>query len=241
MLNHTSGIYDYFDDDSPFINDAFLGPQADWSKVWTTDELLAYADRANHAPYFAPGTSAHYSNTNYILVGLIIERVTGHRVGDEIRARILTPLELKDTSFAAEEPVVTGTVKGYQVLGDEIVDVTATNLSWAWAVGGIVSTVSDLGRFSEAVLAGSLVSASSFAEMTNFAPSSGDGMGLYGITTPSGVAFGMNGESAGFSSTMMRLPGSNVSIVLLANVAPGGAPFGQLTYDLLALLSTSDS
>ncbi len=59
LLTHTSGIYDYADDtDSPFCADAFLGPNADWTKVWTPPELLAYADGANHAPYFAPGQGA---------------------------------------------------------------------------------------------------------------------------------------------------------------------------------------
>lgn len=100
MLNHSSGIYDYFDDAVPFISDAFLGPEADWSKMWTSAELLAYGARTVSPPYFAPGEGSHYSNTNYILVGMVIERLTGSTFGEEVGRRILTPLGLRDTYFS---------------------------------------------------------------------------------------------------------------------------------------------
>ena len=74
LLTHTSGIYDYQDEaDSPFYVDAFFGPGADWSRVWAPPELLAYADGARHAPYFAPGQGVAYANTNYVLLGLLVE------------------------------------------------------------------------------------------------------------------------------------------------------------------------
>jgi D-alanyl-D-alanine carboxypeptidase len=100
LLNHTSGIYDFADDtDSPFWEDAFLGPDVDWAKVWTLDEVLAYADGANHAPYFAPVEGYHYSNTDYILLGMIVEKATGGPFSDELTRRILDPLGLADTSW----------------------------------------------------------------------------------------------------------------------------------------------
>ena len=74
LLNHTSGIYDYFDDASPFLDDAFFGPTADWSRVWTPRELLAYAGSDGEAPYFAPGEGVHYSNTGYIPSGWLWKR-----------------------------------------------------------------------------------------------------------------------------------------------------------------------
>jgi D-alanyl-D-alanine carboxypeptidase len=79
LLNHSSGIYDFADDrESQFWVDAFLGPNADWAKVWTMDEMLAYADGANHDPYFEPGTSVYYSNSDYLLLGLIVEEATAN-------------------------------------------------------------------------------------------------------------------------------------------------------------------
>src|SRR5215208_5882816 len=59
LLTHTSGVYDYFAEDSPFWQDAYLGEDADWSRVWSPGELLAYADGAKHAPDFAPGEGVH--------------------------------------------------------------------------------------------------------------------------------------------------------------------------------------
>src|SRR4051794_1218367 len=114
LLNHTSGIYDYFDDDSPFINDAFLGENADWTRIWTPQELLTYAGAENHAPYNEPGIAFHYANTNYVLIGLIVEAATGNRFTDELQERILTPLKLTETSLPQDDPIITGTVDGYQ-------------------------------------------------------------------------------------------------------------------------------
>jgi D-alanyl-D-alanine carboxypeptidase len=105
LLTHSSGIYDYLDEtDSPFWDDAFFGPDADWSKVWTPGELVAYADGAKHDAYFPPGEGEHYSNTGYVLLGLIVEQATGHAFGEELQTRILTPLGLKDTFFVEGRP-----------------------------------------------------------------------------------------------------------------------------------------
>ena len=94
LLTHTSGVYDYFAQDSPFWQDAYLGEDADWSRVWTPEELLAYADGAAHAPDFAPGEGVRYSNTGYILLGLIVEEATGQAFADRLHQQILDPLGL---------------------------------------------------------------------------------------------------------------------------------------------------
>ncbi|MDQ3443436.1 MAG: beta-lactamase family protein [Chloroflexota bacterium] len=226
VLNHTSGIYDFADDDdSPFWEDAFLGPTADWTKVWTLPELLAYADEANHAPYFAPGEACHYSNTNYLLLGMIIEKATGSDFGCELQARILTPLGLNDTALATGGAIPEGVVDGYQLLDNQLVNVSTINLSWVWAAGGIVSTTADLLRFARAMFTGELLSPESFEEMFTFVPSGNPnlmfGGGLYQEVTPNGKLVGMDGGSAGFNSTMMWLPDEEVTVVLLTNRAPG--------------------
>jgi D-alanyl-D-alanine carboxypeptidase len=224
LLIHTSGIYDFADDDSPFWADAFLGPDADWTKVWTPRELLPYADGANHAPYFAPGESYHYSNTNFILVGLIVEAATGRPYGAELKTRILDALALKDTFLPEGAAMPDGTVDIYHLLDGELVNLSASNLSWDWTAGGMVSTMADLARFSRAVFAGELVSPASFKEMFAFFPAKGpgyyEGIGLYKIDTPSGAMVGMDGSGPGANSAMMRLETADLTVILLDNMAP---------------------
>jgi D-alanyl-D-alanine carboxypeptidase len=238
LLNHTSGIYDYFDDDSPFINDAFLGENADWSKIWTPLELLTYAGAENHAPYNEPGIASHYANTNYVLIGLIVEEATGNRFADELQKRILTPLKLTETSLPQDVPIITGTVDGYHSLEGELVNLTASNASWAWTAGGMVSTLDDLATFSAAAFSGSLLSPESFAEMVTFVPEKpgaqwGWGFGIYRRDSPAGTMMAMDGESAGFSSAMVWLPDLDVSLVMLGNL--GGSPlFDQLRDQIIA-------
>ncbi len=236
LLNHTSGIYDYFDDESPFINDAFLGENADWTRIWTPLELLTYAGAENHAPYNEPGSASHYSNTNYVLIGLIVEAATGNRFADELQKRILTPLKLTETSLPQDVPIITGTVDGYQSLDGDLVNLTASNASWAWTAGGMVSTLDDLATFSDAVFTGSLLSPESFEEMFSFIsekPGFQLGVGIYRFDSPAGAVLAMDGESAGFSSYMVWLPDLGVSLVMLGNL--GGSPlFDQLRDQVIA-------
>src|SRR5215216_5880298 len=178
LLTHASGIYDYLDEaDSPFWTDAFFGPEADWTRVWTPRELIAYAEGANHAPYFAPGQGEHYSNTGYELLGLVVEAATGRSFGEELRARILEPLALADTFLVEGGTMPEGTVDGYHGLDGELFNVTATNVSWAWAAGGMVSTLADLARFARAAYGGELLAPASFAAMFTATPGGDYAMG----------------------------------------------------------------
>jgi CubicO group peptidase (beta-lactamase class C family) len=227
MLVHTSGIYDFADDnDSPFFFDAFLGPNADWTKVWTPEELLAYADGAKHGPYFAPGEGYAYSNTNYILIGLMIEKATGHTFGPELQNRVLKPLALADTFFAEGAEMPEGTIDAYQMVEDTLVSLSGTNLSWAWTFGGVVSTPADLARFSRAVFDGELISPESFKEMFAFVPADKpgkyEGMGIYKIGTANGDLVGMDGTGPGANSSMMRLEEADLTVLMIDNVAPDG-------------------
>ena len=176
LLTHTSGIYDVFDDDSPFWQDAYLGEGADWTRVWTPLEVLAYADGAKHAPYFAPGEGIHYSNTGYILLGLILEQATGQEYAERLHARILDPLGLADTFFASTEPVPGGKVDAYQLIDGELVNVSAIDLSSPGTAGGMVSTTRDLARFAEALFGGKLLRPATLEEMVTFIPSGRPGL-----------------------------------------------------------------
>ncbi len=225
LLTHTSGIYDYADDsDSPFWVDAFLGPDADWSRVWTMPELLAYAAADAHAPYFAPGEGVYYSNTGFLLLGLVVEAVTGHPFGEELWTRILEPLVLADTVLAEGGVLPAGIVDGYQVVDGETVNASLINLAWAWAAGGIVSTASDLAHFARALFDGELLSPASHKAMFTFPAETWFGvqlgMGVMRSSCPSGALIGMDGGGAGGTATMRRVEGDDVTVVALVNLAP---------------------
>jgi D-alanyl-D-alanine carboxypeptidase len=136
LLNHTSGLYDY-SDDLPEPPRSFR-PQA----------LIAIANR--HKPLFSPGTRFSYSNTNYILAGLLIERVTGQRLAAQLRQRIFQPLGLRDTELPSTQPTIAGPhAHGYAPPDPTwratdgsatLVDVTEMDPSWAWAAGAMVSS-----------------------------------------------------------------------------------------------------
>jgi D-alanyl-D-alanine carboxypeptidase len=225
LLDHTSGIYDFADDtDSPFWADAFLGPNADWTRIWTIDDLLAYATAENHAPYFMPGEGHHYSNTGYLLLGLIVEAATGNTYGDELQRRVLDPLSLENTFLAEGGSIPEGTISGYQILDSQPVDVSVSNLSWIWTAGGMISTTKDLLAFADALFSVRLISEESFGEMFTFVPTAnprkGQGMGIYRIETENGTLTGMDGGGAGFVSSMMRQDDAGITVVILANAAP---------------------
>lgn len=225
LLNHSSGAYNYFDDDSPFWQDAYFGEGADWSRIWTPQELLSYADGAKHAPDFAPGEGSHYSNTGYILLGLIVEKASGQTYAERLHTHILEPLGMTETYFGATEPVPGGTVTSYHLIEGQFVDASATNLSAFWSAGGMVSTTQDLARFANALFVGELLQPATLAEMLTFVPSEYEGaewgLGLIRIQTPDGVIVGHEGEGPGAGARMFRVPEADLTVILLAN--SGGA------------------
>jgi CubicO group peptidase (beta-lactamase class C family) len=131
LLNHTSGLYNYTDD---------LPEQR---RSYRPQELVAIA--TGHRPLFAPGTRFSYSNTNYILAGLVVERITGRRLADQLEQRILEPLGLDGTELPATQRRIAGAHargyappdEGWQVTDGpaRLVDVTGRDTSWAWAAG----------------------------------------------------------------------------------------------------------
>ncbi|MFG1911930.1 serine hydrolase domain-containing protein [Kribbella sp. NPDC048928] len=111
LLNHTSGIYDYAHDDG-YSTNRWRG--MDRFKHYEPEQLLAVAFR--HPPYFAPGDGWHYSNTNYVIAGLLIEKITGRPYGTEIRRRILTPLQLTRTSVPGNRPTTSELNRFFEAL-----------------------------------------------------------------------------------------------------------------------------
>lgn len=220
LLDHTSGIYDYMDeDDSPIVETLLAGNE--WTRVWTVDEMLAFADGAKHAPYFEPGQGWAYSNTGYVLLGLIVERATGHRLADEVRSRVHAPLALKETFLAEGAEIPDGTVDCYQALDGKLTNMTAVNLSLAWACGWMVATISDCARFGRAVLDGELLSPAAHKEQ--FArvedPQIPMSMGVWAEPSPYSQLLGMSGGGPGFSAKLARLVAQDLTVVVLLNSA----------------------
>jgi D-alanyl-D-alanine carboxypeptidase len=243
LMNHTSGVYDYFDEDSPFWQDAYFGPDADWTRVWSPLELLAYAGGARHAPYFAPGEGSHYSNSAYVLLGLIVEAASGETYADQLQAGILDRLGMEDTFYGATEQVTGGTVSQYHVIDGQLVNVDATHLSALDAAGGMVSTTRDLARFIDGVLGGELLQPATLAEMLTFVPSQYPGadwgLGLLHPHSAGGAFIGHEGDGPGSSARMFRDDERDLTIVLLVNA--GGADevitelYGQIIEALITV------
>ncbi|MEV6948508.1 serine hydrolase domain-containing protein [Streptomyces sp. NPDC051172] len=196
LLNHTSGIFNYTNDDT-FVRDHFSeeGFRKHRYDRWTPEDLLAVA--MSHAPDFAPGTSWRYSNTNYLLASMVIEKITGHSYGEEIRARIIEPLHLTGTSIPGNrvtlpQPSSRAYSKLAQSTTGPTYDVTTLNPSMAHGSGELVSDAADLDRFYSALLRGRLLPPQQMKEMKTTVKA-GDatdaryGLGLIDLTLPCGV------------------------------------------------------
>ena len=159
LLQHFSGLYSYTND--PGFQQALT---ADPTRVWRPTELVRIA--VAHPPVFPPGTTFAYSNTDYVLLGMIIRAATGHSVGQELRDRIFEPLDLRDTSFPYADPHLPRPFAHGYVLGTAgPVDTTVMSPSWLGAAGGMVSTAPDLARFYTALFGGKLLPAAQLREL----------------------------------------------------------------------------
>jgi D-alanyl-D-alanine carboxypeptidase len=216
LVDQRSGIYDYFDD-----RFAEQLPQ-DPSRAWSPEELVAWA-ATNGAPYAAPnGELAYYSNTNYVLLGLIIERATGTALAEAIRARIFDPLGMTD-SFSFEEGTAGDPISAYLPVNDTLIDVATLDLSIAWAAGGLISTVEDLGVFTRALFEGELFADPATLEaMTTFAPLAGRpveyGMGVTRFALLDPAPLGHSGEGPGMGTVAAYWPGSGDVVVIAVNL-----------------------
>jgi D-alanyl-D-alanine carboxypeptidase len=178
LLNHTSGIFNYNNDAgflATFTGESFLTHRYDGA---TPEELVRIG--LSHAPVFAPGTGWSYSDTNYILAGMVIERATGHSYASQVEQRIIRPLNLHATTVPGSSAAVPGPHgRHYSKLYDDdpnaaIHDVTEFNPSVAGAAGQIISTTTDLSRFLGALLQGELLPDEQMEEMLTGVPV-GDG------------------------------------------------------------------
>ncbi|WAL99798.1 serine hydrolase domain-containing protein [Streptomyces sp. Je 1-369] len=210
LLNHTSGLFDYLADaeysKTYLEGDGYLTHRYD---TLPPEKHVAVA--LSHKPLFEPGAKHSYSNTNYILAGLIIERTGGRTYEAEVRDRIIKPLKLKSTTNPGNSIHLPGpSSRGYAKLfpsdPDRIDDITEMNGSQGWADGDIVSTTGDLNRFYDALLRGRLLPPEQLKAMKTTvavpdAPDMSYGLGLSRIRTSCGTTlWGHGGGMVGWLS-----------------------------------------
>jgi D-alanyl-D-alanine carboxypeptidase len=214
LMNHTSGLFNYTDD-AAFVND----PIANFSRAWTPSELLALAFA--HPPNFAPGANWSYSNTNYIVLGLVVEAMTKKPLGDVLQERIFTPLALTSTSFPMTIELAPDLVHGYVKLpGSPLIDISAgLNPSSGWAAGGIVSTTRDVTAFYRALFTGKLLAAAQLAELETATQNSGTyGLGIFGTFAACGRAFTHPGDFLGWQNIAYSTANGKRQAVVVVNV-----------------------
>jgi D-alanyl-D-alanine carboxypeptidase len=228
LLNHTSGLYDYTDDE-----DFQAQVAADPTKVWAPSDLVNIA--ISHTANFPPGSGFEISNTNYILLGLIVQKLTFKTMAYQIRNRIVTKLDLTNTVLPSEFPYGTY-ASGYVTAedGTTLTDVTDIDPSVGWASSGMVSILTDLKTWAKALGTGSLLSSDMFAKQTDF-PTTGDYQYGLGIMYAWGF-YGYYGDFEGYSAAMFYLPASDGTIIVLFNKSNSSNAALELFQDLAKIV-----
>jgi D-alanyl-D-alanine carboxypeptidase len=211
LLNHTSGLFNYTED-RKFVAAAFRDPL----RVWRPREIVGIATA--HEPYFAPGTAWRYADTNYYVLGLIVEAATGRPLGAELRRRIFTPLHLGATTFDNAARIAGPHAHGYFLRPP--VDVSVGSPSVEWAAGAVVSNADDLADFFDALLGERLLPARLLRAMEtvrNVPFAWSYGLGLMKVPTPCGAAWGHTGASPGYDATALNSKDGSRQVVVLVN------------------------
>ena len=228
ILQHTSGLYDPINDLAALRSaDEFRAHRFDH---YTEPQLVATA--MEHPPLFAPGEHWSYSNTNYVVAGLLIARLTGNPWPAEVRSRILVPLHLTHTFYPGDRPTLPQPhAEVYQQFapGEPLTDTTVFNPTVAASAGGLVSTTADLDRFWQAVARGRLLRPAQMAElhrtvpaesMQEVRPGIAYGLGIMWIPNRCGGFWAHFGDMPGVSTLNAVTPDGHRSAVLYVATVP---------------------
>jgi D-alanyl-D-alanine carboxypeptidase len=210
LLAHRTGIPEYTD------TELFPAVVADPSKSWTPADVLALV--ADQPREFAPDERFAYSNTNYIVAGLLLEAVTGITLAENLLSRIVEPLGLTSTYFAPDDnrsPVggFSRLLTGGDTSGSSYVALETS----AGAAGALVSNAADLARFIRALASGELLPDDIYAEMTSGLPADGRTLGVFPAYPPSTSGISNTGSIPGFVAFMQYDPATQDLLVLLLN------------------------
>jgi len=219
LLGHTSGIPNFTD----------MKEFGVWRmSPHTVDEELAFFK--DKPLDFEPGSKFAYSNSNFEVLGAVIEKVSGKKYVDLLQERILTPLGMKDSGLDTDELILPRRAQGYMQGKDGLVLARSESMTAPWAAGSMYSTTGDLLKWEHGLFGGKVLNADSLKAMTT--PGKGNyGLGVF-ISDKDGVkVVDHGGGIEGFNTHLAYVPEKRIAIVVLGNVN-GGAP-GQMGGQLL--------
>jgi len=224
LLNHTSGVYMFWSNQQIWDD-----LKQDREKIWAPEEVLAYIKE----PYFPPDQGFRYSNTNYLLMAMIIQKATGHTLAEELRARFWEPLGMKNSFTAIQENLPPNQL---HVWGDNwnqdgsFIDMTflprQAHDSISFGSGAIYMTAADLARWGHSLFTGKILTPQSMEEMLDFVDSGrGGNMEGYGLgvqkfrsgTVGMKGCIGHAGGGKGSVAYMVHLPEHEVTVAVLVN------------------------
>ncbi|MFS8096299.1 beta-lactamase family protein [Lentzea alba] len=217
LLQHTSGLADH--------NELLPLDPAGFEQIryqhWEPAELVALS--TSNPLEFPPGAKHDYSNTNYVVAGLLIEKLTGRSLERVVEQRILKPLRLNDTELPRDDDRIHGPhARGYWAIDGKPVDITRFNPSVFWAEGNLVSTTKDLDTFYTALAGGKLLKPAQQQELVKTTAISPEyGLGLTVQTLPCGTTvWGHDGGVPGFGSLVLTTPDTGKRVAMSANTGP---------------------
>ena len=192
LLDHTSGLADVFNDTTR------KGLEDHPERAWTSDEVFA----ALHAPWYRPGEGWAYANTNYYLLGMIVEKVTRHHLADEIAARMFGPLSLHATRLLSPT--------------DPSSPLSPAWTTIFWGSGAMSATAADLARWGDALYGGRVLEKSTEATMLRFNDND-YGLGVQRLEMAGTSGYGHTGLLNTYTTLLFHLPKQNVTLALLVN------------------------
>ncbi|WP_394615751.1 serine hydrolase domain-containing protein [Lentzea sp. JNUCC 0626] len=233
LLQMTAGLFNY-------TNALKFDPQGfepDRFKSWTPEQLVAISTA--QPLDFEPGTKWNYSNTNYVVLGLLIEKVTGRSYERAVEQRVLRPLRLNETRFPGDDVEIRGPhAHSYGIVDGRTVDTTRFNPSVFWGAGDVITTTRDLDTFYGALLTGKLLKPAQQAELTKTTAVSTDyGLGIFVDKAPCGTTIiGHSGGVPGYSSFAFSTPDlkRRVELSISAGIGTGdpNPAFGKLINEI---------
>ena len=214
LLTHTSGIQSYTD-------------MPKWRNMFRQDmPLTELIDLFKNEPMqFEPGTRWRYNNSGYILLGAIVEKVSGKKYADFVQERMFTPLGMADTRYDVTDQVIPRRAAGYGRAGDRIVNAQYLSMTQPYAAGALMSTVDDLAKWDAALTAGRVINADSLAKMFRVLQAgqaetrAATGTAGASAATRAGRSRNTGAASMGSARMSLRIPSDGVYVAVLSNIA----------------------